>query len=32
MDTLNFKVCPLGQTVLRYDVPLDVYNIINHIY
>jgi len=32
MDTLNFKVVPLGQTVLRYDVPLDVYNIINHIY
>jgi len=32
MDTLNFKVTPLGQTVLRYEVPLDVYNIINHIY
>ena len=32
MDTLDFKVCPLGQTVLRYEVPLDVYNIINHIY
>ena len=32
MDTLDFKVCPLGQTVLRYQVPLDVYNIINHIY
>ena len=32
MDTLNFKVVPLGQTVLRYQVPLDVYNIINHIY
>jgi len=32
MDTLNFKVCPLGQTVLRYEVPLDVDNIINHIY
>ena len=28
----NFKVVPLGQTVLRYQVPLDVYNIINHIY
>ena len=28
----NFKVVPLGQTVLRYEVPLDVYNIINHIY
>ena len=32
MDTLNFKVVPLGQTVLRYEVPLDVYDIINHIY
>ena len=32
MNTLNFKVVPLGQTVLRYEVPLDVYNIINHIY
>jgi len=32
MDTLNFKVVPLGQTVLRYEVPLDVYNIINHVY
>jgi len=28
----NFKVCPLGQTVLRYQVPLDVYNTLNHIY
>ena len=32
MDTLDFKVCPLGQTVLRYEVPLDVFNTINHIY
>ena len=32
MDTLSFNVVPLGQTVLRYEVPLDVYNIINHIY
>ena len=29
---INFKVVPLGQTVFRYEVPLDVYNIINHIY
>ena len=29
---INFKVVPLGQTVLRYEVPLDVFNIINHIY
>ena len=28
----NFKVVPLGQTVLRYQVPLDVYNILNHVY
>ena len=32
MDTLNFKVCPLGQTVLRYQVPLDVYDTLNHVY
>ena len=32
MNTLNFKVVPLGQTVLRDEVPLDVYNLINHIY
>jgi hypothetical protein len=32
MDTLNFKITALGQTVLRYEVPLDMYNIINHIY
>jgi len=28
----NFKVVPLGQTVLRYQVPLDVYDILNHVY
>ena len=28
----NFKVVPLGQAVLRHEVPLDVFNIINHIY
>ena len=32
MSTLDFKVCPLGQTVLRYEVPLDVFNTINQIY
>ena len=32
MDTLDFKVVPLGQTVLKYEVPLDVYNTINHVY
>ena len=32
MDTLNFNITALGQTVLKYEVPLDVYNAINHIY
>ena len=32
MNTLNFSFIFLGQSVLRYEVPLDVYNIINHIY
>ena len=32
MDTLNFKVIFLGQSVLRYEVPLDVYNTLNHVY
>ena len=32
MDTSDFKVSFLGQSVLRYQVPLDVYNTINHIY
>ena len=32
MDTLNFSFIFLGQSVLRYEVPLDVYNILNHIY
>jgi len=32
MNTLNFKFIFLGQSVLRYQVPLDVYTIINSIY
>jgi len=32
MDTSDFKFVFLGQSVLRYQVPLDVYNIINDIY
>ena len=32
MNTLNFNICPLGQTVLKYQVPLDVFNTINTIY
>ena len=29
---MKFDICPLGQTVLKYQVPLDVFNIINDIY
>ena len=32
MDTLNFNFIFLGQSVLKYEVPLDVYDILNHIY
>jgi hypothetical protein len=32
MDTSDFNVIFLGQSVLRYEVPLDIYNMINHIY
>jgi len=32
MDTSNFNFIFLGQSVLKYQVPLDVYNTINHIY
>ncbi len=32
MNTSDFSFIFLGQSVLRYQVPLDVYNIINHIY
>ena len=32
MVTSNFKFIFLGQSVLRYQVPLDVYDILNHIY
>ena len=28
----NFSIAFLGQSVLRYEVPLDIYNIINNIY
>jgi len=31
-NQINFNVCPLGQTVLKYEVPLDIFNTINHIY
>ena len=32
MNTSDFKFIFLGQSVIRYQVPLDVYEIINHIY
>ena len=32
MDTSDFNFIFLGQSVLKYQVPLDVFNIINHIY
>ena len=32
MDTSDFKFVFSGQSVLRYQVPLDVYGIINDIY
>ena len=32
MNTSDFSFIFLGQSILRYRVPLDVYDIINHIY
>ena len=32
MSTLNFNFVFLGQSVLKYEVPLEIYNTINHIY
>jgi len=32
MDTSNFSFVFLGQSVLRYQVPLNIYHIINDIY
>jgi len=32
MDTSDFNFVFLGQSVLKYQVPLDVYQIINHVY
>ena len=31
MDTLNFNFIFLGQSVLKYEVPLDVYDAINYV-
>ena len=32
MDTSYVSFIFLGQSVLKYQVPLDVFNTINHIY
>ena len=32
MNTSDFNFIFLGQSVLKYQAPLDIYNIINHIY
>ena len=32
MNTLDFNFIFLGQSVLKYEVPLDVYNILNYAY
>ena len=32
MSISNFKFIFLGQTVLIYEVPLDIFNTLNHIY
>ena len=32
MDTLPFKFIWLGQTILKYQVPLDIFNTLNGIY
>ena len=32
MDTLNFKYVFLGQSILRYQVPLEIFHVINSIY
>ena len=32
MNTSDFNFIFLGQSVLKYQVPLDIYDIINHIY
>ena len=32
MDTSDFKFIWLGQTILKYQVPLDVFNTLNGVY
>ena len=31
MDTLPFRFIWLGQTILKYQVPLDIFNVLNGI-
>ena len=32
MNTSDFKFVFLGQSILRYQVPLDIYHVLNGIY
>ena len=32
MDTLPFKFIWLGQTICKYQVPLDIFKVLNGIY
>ena len=32
MDTFDFKFIWLGQNILKYHVPLDIFNTLNGIY
>ena len=32
MKNLKFNFVFLGQSILKYQVPLDVFKVINHIY
>ena len=32
MENLKFDFVFLGQSILKYQVPLDIFNSINHIY
>ena len=32
MDTSNFNFVFLGQSILKYQTPLDIFNTINNIY
>jgi hypothetical protein len=32
MNTSDFKFIWLGQTIVKYQVPLDIFNALNRIY